>query len=220
MLQMKVALVIIAAALALVGIFSSKQKWLKWVAAVLVIIIAFGQIWVECESAQKEKRSRWNGVLTSPTRSKETIPVLLVGAGLGPDPPRMSPVPPSHELMTLADGAPVLLRMDRGEAKISMWIRDREHRLLASIRDNEWMVNQQRAFDRNFNDNALEVIDDKGKVLFQIQVQGHEVKFAALLDEYVLFAPLFGPNEGSLFVYPSSQHAGELMEDYLKKNKK
>lgn len=59
-----------------------------------------------------------------------------------------------------------------GKMRVSTVIRDESGHLIASIIENEWKTSPAFSFDRNYSDRALEVIDFKGKVVLQIQLNG------------------------------------------------
>ena len=98
-----------------------------------------------------------------------------------------------------------------------MVVRDKYGIVLASVRNNEWFVaGPPVTLDRNFNRNSLEVLDPKGEVIFQVQVNGEELHLAG--DFYDIdgvgpqgFRPwLAETSTGRLFKYPSSEHPGKL----------
>lgn len=52
---------------------------------------------------------------------------------------------------------------------MSLVIRDRSGRLVAEIVNNEWKVNPQNAWDRNYSADALEVRDPTGDIVLQVK---------------------------------------------------
>jgi len=68
----------------------------------------------------------------------------------------------------------------KGKIAVSTIIRDETGRLIAEIIRNEWQLRPSLLWDRNFNDNAIEVRDEKGFVVLQlvllpdrIRIQGY-----------------------------------------------
>lgn len=47
---------------------------------------------------------------------------------------------------------------------------DEKGNLIAEMQDNEWLVNRNFSIDRNFDNTALEVKDNSGDVIFQIEI--------------------------------------------------
>jgi len=127
-------------------------------------------------------------------------------------------------------------RSTRGQLLVTCVIRDELGNIVAKIVDNEWQVNQNNIFDRNFSDNAFEVVSQAGDVVFQmravknrLQVQlnlynkngdllyvgtvkrpGSRADQGVVLKGKNALRPL--PKIGPIFRYPSSLHFGELLE--------
>ncbi len=122
-----------------------------------------------------------------------------------------------------------------GKIKVSTEVGTTNGELIAQIIQNEWMVSRPNSFDRNYNDDSLEVKDSRGKIVLQVrvlsdrmQIQGewwddHSfgiriVKSDDPVRKGALFIPL-GPNGNNkysnveikpMFRYPSDLHLGEL----------
>lgn len=120
-----------------------------------------------------------------------------------------------------------------GKLLVSTVVRDESGNLIASITDNEWKTSATLAWDRNFSDEAFEVVDLKGRVVFQIrlnrgvaQIQGI---FCSLKGDGI--AVVEGPNGSAqvtgfaklnqvydqinikpIFKYPSEKFPGELAQ--------
>jgi hypothetical protein len=109
------------------------------------------------------------------------------------------------------------------ELKISTVIRDESGKIIARIEANEWQVNPNLIFDRNFDETAVEVINEKGEVVLQAKYDGESVLFAgifyredgsrvALGYNVIEIRPPGEPLQTSfspIFKYPSSSHPGE-----------
>lgn len=128
----------------------------------------------------------------------------------------------------IVGGRPISLWIENGELKISRKISNKEGKNVAEIKANEWMVNLNYIFDKNFDKNAFEVVDDEGKVRLQVVYNGEAVKLA-ILDytddgKIAYVGPIndgtaytFGDNYPidsdfsiePLFKYPSQLHPGE-----------
>jgi hypothetical protein len=63
------------------------------------------------------------------------------------------------------------LKIKRGPhgLEVSTKIRDKYGLIVADINDNHWTVKQTAIWDKNYTDNALEVLDERDQVVFQIR---------------------------------------------------
>ena len=113
--------------------------------------------------------------------------------------------------------------IENSELKLSTVLRDQDGKIVAKIEANEWQVNPNLIFDRNFDDKALEVINEKGEVILQAVFDGKTVQFCgkfyredgwqiALGNNYMEFRP---PGEKvqltftPIFKYPSAEYPGQ-----------
>jgi len=80
------------------------------------------------------------------------------------------------------------IEIEDGQIKVSMVIRDKEGNVVTIINKNEWKMNPGKLFDRNFSENALEIIDQKGEIILQVRLLGNCVqlqgKFYSSKDTY------------------------------------
>ena len=60
--------------------------------------------------------------------------------------------------------------------KISSFLYDENGHIIAKIVSNEWTVNPKFMFDKNFDTDGFEVIDDKDNVILQIEKHGNVVE--------------------------------------------
>ena len=76
-----------------------------------------------------------------------------------------------------SDGSPLIsLRIDdKGYLKTSVNLRNRSGTLVAEMKDNEWQVSAPQIFDRNFNDQVLEIRDPLGEIALQVVDYGDAV---------------------------------------------
>ncbi|WP_315783057.1 hypothetical protein [Bradyrhizobium sp. SZCCHNPS1003] len=194
------------------------------------------------------------GILKPPIEliysAKESGPIPLIQIGssgvvLGPP----ESAAPYNELQTneyLQVLMPALEATDfrietiGGELKVSTQIADENGRLIAAIERNEWKVaSAPQSWDRNYNESALEVKDDRGHVVLQIRLLPDRLQLqgvwptgsqgrAAGLARVVLrkdpdgsgaqftFLPsnpkadMVWPKIEPIFKYPSELHLGEL----------
>jgi hypothetical protein len=86
-------------------------------------------------------------------------------------------------LFTDSDGSPLVsLRIDnKGYLKTSVKLRNSAGALVGEIVDNEWKVKDGEIFDRNFNDQVLEVRDSTGDVTLQVVDYGNAILLQGML---------------------------------------
>jgi hypothetical protein len=112
-----------------------------------------------------EKLSQMYGVIGAKDNLKpwnENPQFLSLGGAL------MMVMNPNGVILT-DKGDPVLwVSTDGGHLSVSADIRDENGDLIAQVRGNEWQLNKDLIFDRNFSDNALEVKEKKGSVVLQV----------------------------------------------------
>jgi hypothetical protein len=212
------ALMVVTVLLGLFGLLKEyfprrSRPWLIRVTLTGLLLSGVIQGYVKHEEAQKTWQTKWSGRLRSPSKSSAKLPAIVLGQTKV-----IYQGDPTKPAFVLAD-EPLFVRVQDGEAQLSVVIRDKDGIVLAAIRDNDWFVAPSRALDRNFNQNSLEVINSKGDVVFQVRVQGEEVHIAgSFYPKEGGPAPAYiGPwlhqlegKGGSLFKYPSGEHAGEL----------
>jgi hypothetical protein len=122
-----------------------------------------------------------------------------------------------------------------GKAVVSTKIRDQTGDLVAELVRNEWKVAPSpKTWDRNYSDDALEIINPAGRVVLQLKVLQHLVRIQGewwdqsghgvriVMSPYnnaVLFIKLAASMSNindfpisPMFQYPSDLHLGELAE--------
>ncbi len=123
------------------------------------------------------------------------------------------------------NGEPVvsLKRDGKGRLLLSTKIRNEMGELIAEIRENEWKLNPDLLFDRNYTNFAVEVRERSGNVVLQVADVGDVIHFEAIIrckngmpvtigrDE---IGPVLGIGTNNnlripeIFEYPSSLHMG------------
>ena len=143
--------------------------------------------------------------------------------------------PQGAPLFKIAEDNDIIVEVVYGELKVSTKIRDSQGHIIAEVVRNEWKVNPNKTWDRNYTKNALEVRDPSGEVILQLRLVEDRVQFQAKLYDAsgrrTGFGKMLGP-EGwggameftgpnnpelslkitPLFKYPSASHLGELVE--------
>ncbi len=131
--------------------------------------------------------------------------------------------------------------IDSNELKVSALIRDKSGGIITKLEANEWQVNPNKIFDRNFDDKGVEVINNEGDVILQVDVKGYEklpdgseavvVKFKGVFthadgwrfilggyENTTIFMQTIAPSLSEqrvlfdkIFKYPSELHPGERL---------
>ncbi len=65
---------------------------------------------------------------------------------------------------------PLTAKIIDGKLSISTTIVDKSNKIIAQIVDNQWRVNPNNSFQRNYDDNAVEVIDEQGDVALSVEL--------------------------------------------------
>jgi len=142
---------------------------------------------------------------------------------------------PGTPLLTFAKDNALTIEVENDQIKVSILIRDKSGTVVAELIKNEWKVNRNHSWDRNYSKNELEVKDDTGDIVLQIRLVGDKVQLQAKVYDSTgrgvgigkVLGPdgwgggieLTGPNHPELlltidpiFKYPSDSHLGELAE--------
>lgn len=144
--------------------------------------------------------------------------------------------PKGSPLFKIAGDNDITIEVDSGQIKVSTKIRGQNGQMVAEILKNEWKVNPNNSWDRNYSKNALEVRDSIGDVVLQVRLVQGRVQFQAKLYDSTGKGIAFGKGQrpggqiGGLieqtgpgrpkltmkiqpiFKYPSSLHLGELID--------
>jgi len=133
-------------------------------------------------------------------------------------------------LFVFSEESNLTIERVNGRVVVSTAIRNRSGQLIAELIRNEWKIRPSLLWDRNFNSNALEVRDEAGNVVLQVESLPDRIRLQAVWSSQsgsFAFvkktkgggAFLIGPNYDPLtclkinpiFVYPSDLHPGELI---------
>ena len=139
--------------------------------------------------------------------------------------------PQGMPLLKFAEDNHLTITTDKDGIKVSTIIRDIRGKVVAELIENEWKVNPNDSWDRNYSRNALEVKDDRGDVVLQARLVENRVqlqaKFYDSAGNGIGIGKGLGPEGGGimqmgssehpltmriepLFKYPSDLHLGEL----------
>ena len=187
---MKYVLITIGLVFALIGWYKPETVtfWLTISVTCILVIAAAIQIYILIKEKEEQKKKQYAGKLE--TGSSDTLlstdgniyPKLEMGdsgaifAYAGK---------PGEPLFNFFDSSHLIVTKDNGRIKVSTVIYDSKGDLVAELVNNEWSVNNNTLFDRNFSENELEVKDSTGDIILQVR---------AIEDRIQLQAKFYGPN--------------------------
>lgn len=199
---------------------------------VLVCIAATLGAWnfVLHDEYRRQRSAETEGDLIVP-RSHNDFPPMIEFGGEGGGFIRYGG-PGSSPALIFAYDAGLRVAKENGRVVISTPVRDREGHLIGEITNNHWKVYPPFCSDKNYDKNGIEMKDGAGHVVLQVRlfpeivrIQGewHDqfgggvrifrfqngggaVAWKNAEQEKINETPLIAP----MFLYPSSQHWGEL----------
>lgn len=218
--------VIIILGLILAIIYFTKDKYLggkipDWLFLVVIIILlatTVTNVYITQQEEEKEKYSEYSGVISGELKNKSIVyPSIKLGTA------KLVWQGPEGEPIFLIGNDPIRVWIEEGELKISTVIRNEDGKIIARLEANEWQVNPNLIFDRNFDKEAVEVINEKGEVILQAEFDGESVQFAGIFYRGDGWRIALGyniiesrpPSERiqasfkQIFKYPSKNHPGE-----------
>lgn len=89
--------------------------------------------------------------------------------------------PQGGRFFKIAEDNDIIINIEDGQLRLSTKIRDQRGQIIAEITDNEWKVDQDNSWDRNYSKDSLEVRDPTGDVVLQVKLVGDRVQFQAKL---------------------------------------
>lgn len=218
---MSYLLICLTLAVALFGVFKDilSPRWRQRLIPILVLVLlasSGAQAWVAWLERRDAKYRSDVGRLRSRANSQEQFPVLQLCNSV------LKYSGESGKPLFDFGGEGLYLRMDGGEAKLSMIVRDSRGIVTAMVRDNSWFVPKSAGvLDKNFSDDALEIIGPRNETILQVQVLGERVRFAGTTYRAdgggpFTFGPLISECDGlgaTLFRYPSAEFPGEISRE-------
>lgn len=244
-MALKIILILLTLTIALIGVSVSKDLSRK-ITIVLVILsigLAVTSIVLEWRSenvkAKDKAKQATSGKLEDVTGSRISQGARLVNVEIGSSGAIfahiMNPDLNSFRLLGGFNFAnefkfPIWFAIDGTKIRVSADIRDSEGSMIAKMKDNEWQINEGNTFDRNYTDDALEVINNNDEVVLQVELLNDRVRIQGkFFDKEGLVWMIYGvpgksggaisrSKPGSvltkikisrIFLYPSSLHFGE-----------
>jgi hypothetical protein len=179
------------------------------------------------ETTLNKNKAAMSGILRSTNDvSNTTAPIISAGGA------RFIIWDPNGVFLSEGTNPLVWLHINNGKLAVSANIRNENGELVAELRDNEWTLNKNLIFDRNYTNQALEVRERSGKVILQVAILpvenlGEIIYFAGILrcsngrtleiangqtGAVFEFQPPHKPSQitiNPIFKYPSDLHFGD-----------
>jgi hypothetical protein len=235
----KIILAVIALALGLTIKYVLKRRSSWWIlGSVLLALLVFlkDDLLVHLKAIKVEKQTTMTGSINSgSTADSDSISVVMGSVTLnliGDAFTNGRPVMPLRRLTNIMN-YPFVLRMTDKGLLLNTKFRSFDDKLVAELIDNEWVVYQGSFLSRNYDETAVEVIDEYGFPVVQVEViDGWILRLGGYLferDQMYIFADgvhinarprspdelvkmLEGAGLKSWFVYPSNTHLGERVK--------
>ncbi len=201
-----------------------KLKWTNWLIIGLSAFVVLFSVLETIRINKIQKYSNYTGVLDGQVESEIKYPSLAVGGTIF----KFSGI--SRNVIYNED-EPIQLWIENNQLLLTLNLRDSLGNIVARIDRNEWDINENEIFDRNFDNHGLEIVDKKGDIILQLDYNREVVQFAGVLHTKDGRAIAYYPKDSGgainkdynpeidttdevinlipLFNYPSSLHMGE-----------
>jgi hypothetical protein len=213
-------LILLALFIAVLGLFKdhlSKDNpptWLHIILLVCLIFVAGLQIFNKYQSEKEDLYKKYSGKIIG---AQIQYPALKNGDAI------FSPAENYTGPLFKIGEDPIQVWVDEGVLKLTATIRDENGDIIAQIIGNDFIIKPGLIFDRNFDERAIEVINSKGDVILQVQMEPDGIQFAGkfYLKDKSQFAIGYNILEirppgdelqvkfRPIFKYPSYEHRGE-----------
>lgn len=89
--------------------------------------------------------------------------------------------PKGEPLLNFLVDNDIIIEIEDNQTKLSTKIRDKNNNIIAEIIKNEWKIKPNNIWDRNYTNDAIEVIDSSGDVVLQVQLLDDRIRFQGKL---------------------------------------
>lgn len=216
--------IIILFIISLIGIFKDylfKNEMSIWLVGALIVCsisVAAFQIRSLLKRIKQERYTLYAGKITG--KEKLEYPAIKIGTST------LEWTVKEGEPIICIGNDPIIIWLENSKLNISALIRNEEGKITAKIDANQWTINPNLVFDRNFDKRAVEVIDEKGDVVLQAIMEEDGVSFAGIFYRDDGWRIAIGENVFELkpprveletkfkpiFKYPSTLHPGDRIE--------
>jgi len=228
---------VITTIIAIAGWVINKEAtlWFKVMIVFLVVVALIAQCFIIWGQQKEKEVTRYAGVLegkpiTILSASQQAYPKLQLGNSKSI---LVWQGPQGEPIMEVFDESGITIWVEKNAIKVSTKIRNSKGELIAELIGNEWKVKSGKIWDRNYRENALEIIGEAGDVILQVMLEEDVLRFAAKMygsaGQGVGLGSAEDPKLGvvgvievrppgqplelviePIFKYPSELHLGEL----------
>lgn len=173
--MLKYLITVVTALLAILAVFKDhffpKGVPSEYVAlyVTLIIMLSGYQVIQIYNESKKEQYFEYSGTIKGSTIE---YPALKIGSAI------FRPSDNFTGPLFNIDGDPIRVWLEDGVLQLHTIIRDRKGNIAAVWLGNEFKINPNSIFDYNYDDRALEVLDEYGDVILQVQMENDGVLFA------------------------------------------
>lgn len=171
-------------------IWAKKDATKRRLQVAIAICSAVSLVWAWHLGIEEQKRTATSGTLKigSATGGLDSLTVLmatnsatLVGFGLSDG----RPVEPFKAFaFSSLEAFPCSVRLTNKGPLVSATIRSWDGKQAAELSDNEWSVNPEGRWRRNYDDHAVEVMDEYGVIVLQLElVDSHTIRLGGVFWE-------------------------------------
>lgn len=208
--------------------FLDKNQWVYVLAAIcfigFAILLAYYSNLQDLTNSNVGKLES-NLILFSSVKDNASLYLEIGNSGKG----FIYTGPKDGPMISLFRHSNLIISKKNNQLMISTSIRSKDG-LIAKIANNEWQINPEESFDRNYNKNSLEVKDKNDDVVLQIRLLSDKIQFQGkYYDEYgnsatfhefggypaITIADNHTDTTGiikPIFKYPSKTHFGETID--------
>lgn len=202
--------------------------WIKIIFAVGLILgailLLFQYIIEQRDKEKEEKKSALSGTIKSKIIPERTTVTIRIGASfVRSDLNSLRNGQVLHPFSFMGGYDPneptVTIKLKNEKILISGKFRSIDGKVIAEIIDNEWVV-KSKSFQRNFDENGFEVIDEYEIIKFQIDytdIYNIRIGGVFIAGEYLCTLPENGPQTNATFSYEIAQSA---LQDYIRLSNK
>ncbi|MFC2061448.1 hypothetical protein ACFLUV_02955 [Elusimicrobiota bacterium] len=230
--------IILVAVIAIIGWIKPHRatKPFKIVTVILILFFLIIQLSLQKKAEKHTKIKEYTGKLASKIqntitdyKTREYVKLEIGNSGTVFKIKR----PKNEPLFSFFSENALSIWKENNEIRVSSILRNEKGEIIAEIVANEWKVNEENSYDRNYNTHALEVRDKRGDVVLQVRLVEDKIQFQgkfydksgngiAIVDpesrEGIAIMEMTGETNPELknkikpiFKYPSELHLGELI---------
>ena len=179
----------ITTVLALIGLFTQRASGWLLILMIAMIVLQYvftGLAYIQHDREQNREKqlTRYSGILKNPrslattvfSRRQGVYPKMKLGNS---DTFFNWQGPQGEPILQFFGDTDILIWIENGQLKVSTVIRGSDGQLIAEIAGNEWKLKEAELWDRNYNENSLEVKNGAGDVVLQVVLNEDYVQLAA-----------------------------------------